>query len=105
MSSPKPNARLTSALIRRRCSLSSPTSCGCTSTPWSPGSRSTADQRLPVAPLAGSPGEDDARALRRGDSRAMDSRDALTGDERAELVRLRAEVAALRVQVRQPEAT
>jgi hypothetical protein len=35
----------------------------------------------------------------------MDSRDALTGDERAELVRLRAEVAALRVQVRQPEAT
>src|SRR5215218_361382 len=34
----------------------------------------------------------------------MDSRDALTGDERAELVRLRAEVAALRVQVRQPEA-
>jgi hypothetical protein len=35
----------------------------------------------------------------------MDSGDALTGDERAELVRLRAEVAALRVQVRQPEAT
>jgi hypothetical protein len=34
----------------------------------------------------------------------MDSRDALTGDERAELQRLRAEVAALRVQVRQPEA-
>jgi hypothetical protein len=34
----------------------------------------------------------------------MDGRDALTGDERAELERLRAEVAALRVQVRQPEA-
>jgi hypothetical protein len=34
----------------------------------------------------------------------MDGRDALTGDERAELERLRAEVATLRVQVRQPEA-
>jgi hypothetical protein len=33
----------------------------------------------------------------------MDSRGALTGDERAELERLRAEVATLRVQVRQPE--
>jgi hypothetical protein len=34
----------------------------------------------------------------------MDGRDALTADERAELERLRAEVATLRVQVRQPEA-
>jgi|Tabmets5t2r1_1033131.scaffolds.fasta_scaffold25730_2 hypothetical protein len=34
----------------------------------------------------------------------MEGRDALTGDERAELERLRAEVATLRVQVRQPEA-
>jgi type VI protein secretion system component VasF len=39
-----------------------------------------------------------------GDSQAMEGRDALTGDERAELERLRAEVATLRVQVRQPEA-
>jgi hypothetical protein len=39
-----------------------------------------------------------------GDSRAMDGRDALTGDERAELERLRAEVATLRGQVRPPDA-
>jgi hypothetical protein len=38
-----------------------------------------------------------------GESHAADSRGALTGDERAELERLRAEVATLRVQVRQPE--
>src|SRR5215216_1239765 len=35
----------------------------------------------------------------------MDGQGALTGDERAELERLRAEVATLRLQVRQPEAT
>jgi hypothetical protein len=35
----------------------------------------------------------------------MDGRDALTEDERAELERLRAEVATLRVQVRQPETS
>jgi hypothetical protein len=39
------------ALIRRRCSPSSPMSCGSTSTPWSPGSRSIADQRLLAAPF------------------------------------------------------
>src|SRR4029453_18119012 len=72
----------------------------------------TQDRRLWVRPpppgrmrlAAQSPEWDEDRAPPMGETAAMDTRDGLNDEERAELERLRQEVAALRVQARQPEA-